>query len=164
MTEAILTFSTNSYLSRNLKHGERMTVHGALQFGAGACFLIAFISIYNVKINANRSHFMTTHSIFGLITLILVAGTAMGGLLARYTFIVSRIIRPVYMKIIHSTFGIITYLLAMVTVCLGLDSGWARHHLNEVLILCMISFVALSAVLVVIQPTVKNVKRLKDRM
>lgn len=164
MTEAIITFSPNSYLARNLKHTERMSVHGGLQCGAGAAFLIAFISIYNHKLNNKWSHFTSPHGIMGLTTLILVAGTACGGILARYSFIISRLIRPVYMKIIHSSFGMITYLMAMITVCLGLDSAWFRKHINEALVAVLISFVAVSAVLVVIQPIIKMVKRLKDRM
>lgn len=164
MTEAILTFSTNACLARNLKHVERMTVHGGLQFGAGACFLIAFISIYNAKLNGGRPHFESWHANLGLTTCIMVAGTACGGILARYSFIISRVIRPVYMKIIHSSFGIFTYLLAMITLCLGMDSAWFRIHINETLISVLISFVAISAVLVVIQPIIKNVNRVRNRI
>lgn len=164
MTEAILTFSANSYLARNLNHVERMTVHGALQFGAGISFLIAFVSIYNHKLNNGWSHFASWHGYLGLTTCIMVAGTACGGILARYTFIISRIIRPVYMKIIHSSFGIITYLMATITLCLGLNSGWFRIHINGTLISMSIIFVAFSAVFIVLHPIFKNVNRVKDRM
>lgn len=164
MTEAVLTFSTNSYLTRNLKHVERMTVHGALQFGAAACFLIAFVSMYNHKLNNGWSHFRSWHGILGLTTCILMAGTACGGILARYSFIISRVIRPVYMKIIHSSFGVITYLLAMITLCFGMDSRWFRSQINETLISLLITLVSISAVLVVTQPIIKIVKRVRDRM
>lgn len=164
MTEAVLTFSANSYLARNLKHVQRMTVHGGLQFGAGACFLIAFISIYNHKLNNNWEHFLSWHGSLGLTTCIMMAGTSCGGILARYSFIISRVIRPVYMKIIHSSFGIITYLLAMTTLCLGLDSKWFRSHINETLITVMIAFVAISGILIVLQPIIRIVNRVRDRM
>lgn len=164
MTEAILTFSANSYLARNLKHKERMTVHGALQFAAGACFLIAFISIYNHKLNNGREHFISWHAILGLTTCILMIGTTCGGILARYAFIISRLIRPVYMKIIHSSFGIITYILAMITLCLGFHTRLFRNHINEVLISWLIALVAISTSLVIIQPIMRIVKRVRDRM
>lgn len=164
MTEAVLTFSANSYLARNLQHVQRMTVHGALQFGAGACFLIAFVSIYNHKLNNGWQHFQSWHGSLGLTTCILVAGASCGGILARYSFIISRVIRPVYMKIIHSSAGIITYLFAMVTLCLGLDSKWFRSHINETLIALLIGSVAISGVLIVIQPIIRIIKRVRDRM
>lgn len=164
MTEAILTFSSNSYLARNMKHVERMTVHGALQFAAIACFTIAFVSVYNHKIHINRVHFETWHAILGLTTCILVLGTAVGGILARYSFIISRIVRPVYMKIIHSSFGVVTYLLAMTVICLGFDTKWFRGRINESLISLLITLAAISAVLIVLQPLVKIIKRVRDRM
>lgn len=164
MTEAILTFSSNSYLARNMKHVERMTVHGALQFAAIACFTIAFVSVYNHKIHIEKVHFETWHAILGLTTCILVLGTAVGGILARYSFILSRIVRPVYMKIIHSSFGVVTYLLAMTVICLGFDTKWFRDRINAALISLLITLAAISAVLIILQPLVKIIKRVRDRM
>lgn len=161
MTEAISAFSSNSYLSRNLKHDARLTLHWALQISAATCILIAFLSIYNHKINNNGQHFVSLHSNFGLYTCILTAGTISGGILAKYSAGLSKFIRPVFLKIVHSTFGAITYILSIITICLGLDSNWFRSNTNAGLVTTLIILTVLVGLFTVIKPIITILTRVR---
>lgn len=126
MTDAILAFSSNSVLSKNSKYSDKLTLHWLLQVGAATCIAIAFYVIYTNKNNNNYDHFVSQHANRGLTTILMVIGTAFGGIAARYSSAFKKTIKPLYLKIVHSTFGLITYILAIYTFCLGLDTAWFR--------------------------------------
>lgn len=164
MHEAIFVFSGNSFLSRNLKYSERMAVHGVLQLAACTFFVIGLISVYNYKLNDNQTHFDTWHGISGLIAMILMIILSLGGFMLRYSYLISHIISPVSTKIIHSAAGVTTYLITVFSVCFGFDSEWFRRGFDDSLITSLIVFSIISASLVVIQPIVKIVNRVRDRI
>lgn len=130
MTEAILAFSSNSIVSNNLKYNDKLTLHWLLQVGAATSIAIAFYSIYTHKNNNNYDHFMSQHASRGLTTMLMMIGTTFGGIAARYSSAFKKSIKPIYLKIVHSTFGLITYILAIYTFCLGLDTAWFRSQSN----------------------------------
>lgn len=128
MTEAILTFSNENIFTRYLNHKERMKFHWILQI-VGSCLLaVAFTVIIISKNNNGKPHFATWHGIFGLIATIWVVLAMIGGVVAKYSFPIRKIIRPVTVKVIHSIFGCVVYALMIFTVLLGVYSNWFKRH------------------------------------
>lgn len=161
MTEAILTFSSDNLLTRNLSHIDRVALHWKLQTGAATAIFLAFLCIFCNKNRWGKEHFTTWHGYFGLWTCLLVAGTLGGGALAKYSYQMRHIVAPVIVKSIHSAFGIGTYIFALFTLSLGLTSDWMHGHatagINYVFVLC----VFLVGFYVLVKPTLNVVERVK---
>ncbi|KAG4074546.1 hypothetical protein HA402_005611 [Bradysia odoriphaga] len=128
MTEAILCFSNENILTRYLNHKERMTFHWILQIVGGCLLAIAFTVIVISKNTKGKPHFATWHGIFGLIATIGIVLAMCGGVVAKYSFGIRKIIRPVTVKVIHLMFGCVVYALMIFTVLLGVYSNWFKRH------------------------------------
>lgn len=159
MTEAIIAFSSNSFLARGMKYNERLTLHWLLQLGTAALIGLAFYSIYTNKNNNNAEHFVSRHGSLGLTTCLMIAGTTTGGIAARYSSAFRKSIKPAYLKIIHSTFGVITYTLAIFTFCLGLDSDWFRAQSSEQTIKILTYATSFLAFLALTKPFISIAKK-----
>lgn len=164
MTEAISAFSSNTFLTRGLKYNDRLNVHGALQFAAGTSIAIAFWAIYMHKADNNRAHFESKHASMGLTTSLLVIGTTSGGIAARYSSAFKNTIKPAYLKIIHSTFGVVTYGLAIYTICLGLDTQWFRAQSGEQWVNILTYLMVIFSVLAVITPLISIASKVRNSM
>lgn len=162
MTEAILAFSSETFLTRGLKYNERLNLHGILQFAAGASIAIAFWAIYTHKAANNRAHFDSQHASMGLTTAMMVAGTTSGGIAARYSSAFKNAIKPAYLKIIHSTFGVITYSLAVYTVCLGLNTSWFRAQSNDQWVNILTYLVAIPALLAILKALMSIANKVRN--
>lgn len=128
MTEAILCFSNENILTRHLNHKERVTLHWILQT-VGSCLIAAgFVVIIASKNSNGKPHFASWHGIFGLIAIIGSAVAMIGGVVAKYSFPIRQIIRPVTVKVLHSLLGTIVYILMIFSVLLGIYSGWFKRH------------------------------------
>lgn len=161
MTEAILTFSSDNFLTRNLTHSDRVSLHWKLQLGAATCILTGFLCIFSNKMSYGREHFTSWHGSFGLWTLLLTAGTICGGVIAKYGYHWRHVIAPVILKSMHAAFGIGTYILALFTLCLGLYSEWLRGHMSDTVIYVFIVGVFLVEFYVLIKPTLTVVSQVK---
>lgn len=128
MTEAILCFANENILTYFLSHKERVTLHWVLQV-IGSCFIsAAFAVIIASKNSKGKPHFATWHGIFGLIAVIGAALAIVGGIVARYSFPLRQIIRPVIVKVLHSLLGVIVYVLMIFSVLLGVYSSWFKRN------------------------------------
>lgn len=124
MSNAILIMADNSFLTYRLSHQQRTTVHWIVQLFAIALMVVAQICIFTNKVNAGKSHFQTTHSIFGLITLMLTMLTGIGGVFTKYSIQLRNHIKPVVLKCFHSFGGIAVYAMALITMILGFNQMW----------------------------------------
>lgn len=161
MTEAILSFSTDNFLTKNLTHSDRLSLHWKLQSVAAACIFAGFLCIFCNKIHHDREHFASWHGSFGLWTLLLGAGTIGGGIIAKYGYHYRHIIAPVILKSMHAAFGIGVYILAIFTISLGMYSDWLRGHLSDNIIYVFIVGVFLIEFYVLIKPTLTVVTQVK---
>lgn len=164
MTEAILAFSSDAFISRGLKYNDRLTLHWILQLSGGILISIAFWSIYTHKTNNNYNHFYSQHASMGLNTCIMVIGTTSGGIAARYNSTFRNIIKPAYLKIIHSTFGVITYSMAIFTVYLGLDSAWFRAQSSTQWVIILTYAVATLAILALSKPIISIANKVRNTL
>jgi len=159
MTEAVLAFNNNSYVAQNLNHNLRLTLHWILQVGAATCIIVAFLAIYFHKVNEGYPHFSSWHSNLGLYTDIFTFGTIGGGVLAKYGYQLRNVLRPVVFKIIHASFGVITYSLAILTICFGLNTDWFRLHVSQGWINVLVGCVVLIWVIVIPKPIITILSR-----
>lgn len=124
MSHAILVIGENAIWGKSLKYTTRITFHWVLQFFAWLLTCIGFAAIYYNKIRLGKEHFVTTHAICGLTTLIATQCIIFGGIWAKYSFKLRGLMRPVKVKLIHSFLGVIVFNLALVTITLGLYTKW----------------------------------------
>lgn len=162
MTEAIVAFTSKSFVARGLGYNERLTLHWVLQIVAGTLIGVAFWAIYMHKTNNNYDHFSSPHASMGLTTILMIIGTTSGGIAARYSATFRKAIKPAYLKIVHSTFGVITYALAIYTFCLGLDTVWFRTQCNSQLIKILTYSVIALALLAVTKPIISIAKKFRN--
>lgn len=156
MTQAVLAFSSDNILTRRLDgaRASRLKLHWLLQISAGACILVSFICIYTYKVTSNREHFSTTHSYWGFLTLLFCLGAAGGGTLAAYSINLRHIIKPIIIKIVHATFGLVGYSMAIFTIFLGLNHPWTHERLAAGWINTLIACVALIWLYAVSRPVI----------
>lgn len=128
MSHAILSMADNNFLTQSLNYQNRVTVHWVLQTCALLLITIAQTCIFLNKNNLGKEHYQTTHSLFGLTTYLLTVLSSLGGFLTKYSFKLKNIIRPAITKIIHSFSGLLTYMLAMTTICLGINQTWNNSY------------------------------------
>lgn len=162
MTEAIVAFSSNTFLSRNLKYNDRLDLHGLLQFTAGILIGVAFWSVYSHKNNNNYSHFVSSHASWGLTVCLMIVGTTVGGVAAKYNAVLRKIIKPAYLKIVHSLFGVTTYVLAVYTLCLGINTDWFRSQCYAQLIDILTYAAASVAFLALIKPIISIAGKIRN--
>lgn len=162
MSEAIVAFSTKTFIAQNFKYNDRLNLHGMLQFGAASLIGLAFYSIYTHKNHNNYPHFESRHGNLGFTTLLMVAGTVVGGIAARYSGLFKKSIKPAYLKIIHSTFGVMTYIMSIFTFCLGLDSEWFRSQSNDQVVSVLTYLAGAVAFLALIKPLISIATKLRS--
>lgn len=161
MTEAILSFSSENLLTRNLSHVDRVALHWKLQAAAGTSIFLAFLCIFCNKSRHGKEHFASWHGYFGLWTCLLLSGTLCGGIIAKYAYQMRHIVAPVIVKSIHSAFGIFSYIFALFTLCLGLTSEFMHNHVAASVIYVFVVCVFLVGFYVLVKPALNVVDRVK---
>lgn len=123
MCEAILTFSEQN-LTNTIGYRKLVFYHWILQTIAGIAITIGFTAIFIGKIRRNKDHFTTNHGLIGFIAVVCTGISILGGIMAKYSFQLRHWIRPVYSKISHGVFGVISLFLGLVAILLGLVTHW----------------------------------------
>ncbi|XP_037038801.1 cytochrome b561 domain-containing protein 1-like [Bradysia coprophila] len=117
MAEAILAlYSTNSWSFFHALKTKR-NIHWIIQIFATLFAIVGTICVYWGR----PTHFMTVHSVTGLISLILVVIVAINGLPALWSFEFGKWsrIHPVYLKLFHNLIGIFAFIIGMVSLYYG---------------------------------------------
>lgn len=161
MTQAILAYTSDNILTRNVSQRNRLFLHRTLQFIAAGCIATAFICVFIFKSNMNRDHFETTHSFLGLLTCLFSLAALGGGLLAAEGVRLRHLIKPVILKIGHATFGVISYSMAVVTIFYGLNSAWMHENFSQLWINVLVGIVACVWVYAVVKPLMTVFKRIE---
>lgn len=89
-----------------------------------ALVLVGLIIIVVNKIENNRQHFATPHSILGLVSIILAFLTAAFGIVTKNSRWLYPRFRPVLLKIVHAFGGILVTILLLATLITGTYTGW----------------------------------------
>lgn len=124
ITEAVFSVSGEAYIASRLPRRSRVMIHWILHTIGLTIIGIGLIIIIVNKINHNNSHFATTHSQLGLVTIILSVLTASFGILANNTVWIYPRVRPVLVKVSHACGGIGIVVLLLATLINGTYSKW----------------------------------------
>ncbi|XP_031231034.1 cytochrome b561 domain-containing protein 1 isoform X1 [Mastomys coucha] len=129
MAEAILLFSPEHSLFFFCSRKTRIRLHWAGQTMAILCAVLGLGFIISSKIRSELSHLVSWHSWIGALTLLATGGQALYGLclLCPRAAQVSRVAR---LKLYHLTCGLVVYLMATVTVLLGMYSVWFQAQIK----------------------------------
>lgn len=128
MSHAILTMADNNFITQSLNFQNRVSVHWILQTSALILITVAQTSIFLNKNRLSKEHYQSTHSLFGVTTFGLTVVSSLGGIFTKFSFQLKTIMKPVITKIMHSFAGLLTYLLAITTICLGINQSWNNSH------------------------------------
>nr|XP_031536193.1 cytochrome b561 domain-containing protein 1 isoform X2 [Vicugna pacos] len=128
MAEAILLFSPEHSLffcSRKV----RIRLHWVGQSLAILCAALGLGFIVSSRTRSELPHLVSWHSWVGALTLLATGGQALCGLclLCPRAARVSRVAR---LKLYHLTCGLVVYLMATVTVLLGMHSVWFQAQIK----------------------------------
>jgi cytochrome b-561 domain-containing protein 2 len=162
MSNAILIMSDNNFLTMNLSHQNRVLSHWIIQLSAIILITIASICIFINKNNQMKSHFQTTHSIFGLITNILTLLSGLGGVFTKYSFQLRNVVKPALAKCCHSFAGMVSYVLAIITIILGFNQMWHEESDVNYKKPILIALIVICAFYVLIKSFILFITRLKD--
>lgn len=162
MSHAILTMSDSNYFTYQLGFKSRIELHWILQTTAAILISIGSAAIIVNKVYAEKNHFETIHSIFGVITYITTLITIGGGVITKYSLKWKSYIRPVTTKILHSFAGILCYILAITTIMLGLNSIWFRKTTKFNYILGFYILIVITSMYVLVKPVILLLNRFKS--
>ncbi|XP_005891373.1 probable transmembrane reductase CYB561D1 isoform X2 [Bos mutus] len=129
MAEAILLFSPEHSLFFFCSRKARIRLHWAGQTLAILCAALGLGFIISSRTRSELPHLASWHSWVGALTLLATIGQALCGLclLCPRAARVSRVAR---LKLYHLTCGLVVYLLATVTVLLGMHSVWFQAQIK----------------------------------
>jgi cytochrome b-561 domain containing protein 2 len=159
MSQAILTMSDNNYFTYKLLLKYRLLVHWMLSAIAGILITIAVVCMYYNNLEDTEPHFQSVHAVFGLITISLTLLSIGLGVFTQYKLPFGLIsIRPVTKKLAHTLFGISAYILAVITIEIGIynviDDNTVFVHGTLIVILLM------TTIYVLLKPLALVVSRL----
>ncbi|KZC10147.1 PREDICTED: cytochrome b561 domain-containing protein 2-like [Dufourea novaeangliae] len=124
ITEAVFSVSGEAYIGSKISRSNRVTMHWILHTAGLLLVLIGLIIIVTNKINGNRAHFATPHSILGLISIIMAVLTAAFGIVTNNPKWLYPRFRPVLLKIMHAFAGIAVTILLLASIITGTYTGW----------------------------------------
>jgi cytochrome b561 len=121
MAESILVLSEDNiltFLLPSLKKTVREH-HWIIQTLAAMCNLVGFITMIVQKNIRGRGHFISTHAILGLVTIVLSFVACIGGVFTLYTAKLKNWVKPSYIKLMHTIIGIVTFVLGVAAEATG---------------------------------------------
>lgn len=124
LMEAVFSISGEAYLASKVARRNRVTMHWILHTTGLTIIGIGLIIIIVNKIQHDKYHFATTHSQFGLSTIILSTITAAFGILANNTIWIYPRVRPILVKVAHACGGIAMTILLLATLINGTYTLW----------------------------------------
>lgn len=162
MTSAVNAVTPGDLATEWMPIRLRSARHWVLQLIAISFIFIGFFCILSNKINHNKEHFTTLHGKFGLTALIFMTCASLGGLCALCSLNLKQYLAPIYTKLIHASFGLLTFCVGIITVILGTFSSW--WSFGEILRYTSLVLILVIMILTVLRPTLKVYFRLKERL
>ncbi|XP_076249572.1 transmembrane reductase CYB561D2 [Calliopsis andreniformis] len=124
ITEAVFSISGEAYIGSKISRMNRVTMHWVMHSVGLVLVLVGLIIIVVNKVNNNRQHFASPHSILGLVSIILACLAASFGVVTNNPTWLQPRFRPVHLKIIHAFGGIAVTILLLSSVITGTYTRW----------------------------------------
>ncbi|XP_042318710.1 probable transmembrane reductase CYB561D1 isoform X2 [Sceloporus undulatus] len=130
LTEAILIFSPDSsFFFCPSSHKVKMLLHWTSQILALVATILGLIFIVSSKNRSELPHFVSWHSIVGLLTFVFACGQVLCGLCLCFPQLL-KISSMAWLQRYHTMHGLIVYLLATFTVVLAICSDWFQAQIK----------------------------------
>lgn len=129
MAEAILLFSPEHSLFFFCSRKNRIRLHWAGQTITILCAALGLGFIISSRTRSELPHLVSWHSWAGALTLLATAGQAVCGLCLLFPR-ATRVSKVARLKLYHLTCGLVVYLMATVTVLLGMYSVWFQAQIK----------------------------------
>lgn len=144
--------------TESLSHQQRVTAHWVINAVALILITIAQSAIYINKERNGYPHYQSLHSLFGIATYLTTLLATFNGTANKYSQKLKSFVKPVMIKIVHGFVGVFAYVLATVTILLGIYQSWNEEGDDNVKI-GLVAVLSVSAFYVVN----KSVKVALDR-
>ncbi|XP_026572660.1 cytochrome b561 domain-containing protein 1-like [Pseudonaja textilis] len=128
LTEALLIFSPEASLVF-CSHKAKVQLHWIAQMLALVAATLGLVFIISSKNRSELPHFISWHSILGLVTILATCGQVLCGLGLLFPQLL-RISLAAQLWRCHTVYGLIVYLLATSTVVLGICSDWFQAQIK----------------------------------
>lgn len=157
----LLAEGANAFLS-DRHYRKNVTIHWVLQLTSAAFIGLGFYSIYAHKNEQQFDHFVSQHANTGLTTLLILVGTAIGGTTARYSSLCWKTFpQLLWVKPIHSTFGVIAISMAMYSIILALDTTWFRSQTSTFAYYVIFYLTLLNVLITIVKPVLSLIRKMK---
>lgn len=153
--------SGNNLFTYKFSRKVRRAIHAILQQLAAFLMIIAFSSVIVFKVHNEIPHFVSVHALLGLSTIILIFIAMAGGGFARISFQLREYVRPVITKSVHSSLGMITFILAVTTLCFGLTTNWFTNRSGLAIQRVLVGTVIVTGIYVIYKAVVNWVERVE---
>ncbi|XP_026533685.1 cytochrome b561 domain-containing protein 1-like [Notechis scutatus] len=130
LTEALLIFSPEASLFF-CSHKAKVQLHWIAQMLALVAATLGLVFIISSKNRSELPHFISWHSILGLVTILATCGQVLCGLGLLFPQLL-RISLAAQLWRCHTVYGLIVYLLATSTVVLGICSDWFQAQIKGI--------------------------------
>lgn len=146
MTEALMMFPSDELWSSQISRKQKYWIHGSLFLlgtilvSAGCIDIFYFTEegyhLYTVHgitglHNANNHFDVNIPSFAGLISMILFILSMFFGVLASHSQNFIKYARPVILKFLHNSIGLIGYIIGMVSLCYAYYTNWFVYYTSE---------------------------------
>ncbi|XP_072941633.1 transmembrane reductase CYB561D2-like [Epargyreus clarus] len=162
MTTAVNAITPGDLATEWMPMRLRSARHWVLQVLMAIITLTGFLIILSNKIIHEKPHFVTLHAKFGLAALIFMVVTCTGGLGVLCSLKLKNYLAPIYIKLLHASFGLLTFVLGVITIILGTFSRW--WSFGEILRYSCLLLVLLVMLFTILRPSLKIYFRLKEKV
>ncbi|KAG5864027.1 hypothetical protein JTB14_035153 [Gonioctena quinquepunctata] len=120
MAEGVILLSESNVWTLRLDRIKKAYLHGTLLGISTIALSVGIIFEVVAKDGRDEEHFVSGHAITGLISWILAMVSVLIGLFAAYAHNLKNFIKPVILKFVHNSVGIICYAVGITSLSLGL--------------------------------------------
>ncbi|KAM3956382.1 transmembrane reductase CYB561D2-like [Aphomia sociella] len=157
MAEAILSLSPDNSWTASYRAIDKKRAHWILQIlGSALAITGSFIKILDKTV-----HWNTLHGQFGLVALVFTIISLVNGLTSLYASELRRFIPGIVSKISHIVIGSFGFAAASASLCFGFNKGFFRNWITSPLANTIIVFTIIFTIIIIINPLLTFLKRLK---
>lgn len=154
MSEGVLIYSNSNYLAQRFSSSQQAKLHWMIQTAAGVCIVIGGLMVLINKFKHDGRHFATTHSQWGLATVICgIIGVAVG------TY--AHLKKFVLYKFIHVCLSIIVLVLGTCALIASFSTHWFQDRGGKFMQVVCIILVLFIVIVILVRPCFSTFKRLK---
>ncbi|VEN57112.1 unnamed protein product [Callosobruchus maculatus] len=131
MSGGIWCFSDDNVWLHGIKRFTRYYIHGGFLLGAFILMTVGISLEIWSRSQVGKLHFSTNHSITGLASWVLAFISCLLGVTSFYSQRLRSVVKPVYLKLLHSFFALASFSIGIASLCLGLQKKSYANHVTK---------------------------------